>query len=44
LLITLGALLDEREEVSWLIGVPVGLGVIIFFTLLGMRKKGGGKR
>ncbi|MDF1823638.1 MAG: hypothetical protein P1U68_03290 [Verrucomicrobiales bacterium] len=43
LLITLGALLDKREEVGWLIGVPVGLGVIIFFTLLRLRKRGKGK-
>lgn len=42
LLVTLGAVLDKREEVGWLIGIPVGLGVIIFFTLLRLRKKSGG--
>lgn len=39
LLVTLGLLLDERNEVGWLIGIPVGLGTLIYFTILWRRKK-----
>lgn len=39
ILVIMGAVLNQREEASWLIGIPVGMGVILFFLLLWLRRK-----
>ncbi|MEM9017080.1 MAG: hypothetical protein AAGC68_08695, partial [Verrucomicrobiota bacterium] len=43
LLFFMGLVLDRQSEAEWLIGVPIGIAIVIFFVLLPYRF-GRGKR
>ncbi|MEM7602489.1 MAG: hypothetical protein AAF357_13855 [Verrucomicrobiota bacterium] len=39
LILILGFVLDRGEQAQWLVGIPVGLGIILYFTIMRRRSR-----